>query len=56
MVVYYHEAMCHAEKLFHYLQCQGDSEGLLNQDMTIFTVFSKCLVICNQTWFDNTAS
>ena len=25
MVVYYHEAICHAEKLVHYLECQGHS-------------------------------
>ena len=36
MVVYYYEAMCHAEKLVHCLQCQGDSKGLYNQNMTIF--------------------
>ena len=39
MLVYYHEAMCHAKKLVHYLQCQGHSEGLYNQNMTIFTIF-----------------
>ena len=43
MVVYYHEAMCHAEKLVHHLQCQGHSKGLYNQNMTIFTVSSKVL-------------
>ena len=44
MVVYYHEAMCHAEKLVHYRQSQGHSEGLYNQNMTIFTISSKLLV------------
>ena len=44
MVVYYYEAMCHAETLVHYLQCQGHSEGLYNQHVTIFTIFSKLLV------------
>ena len=38
MVVYYCEAMCHAEKLVHYLQCQGHSKGLCNQNMTLFTI------------------
>ena len=38
-MVYYHEVMCHAEKLVHYLQPQGNSEGLYNQNMTIFTIF-----------------
>ena len=41
MVMYYHEAICHAEKLVHYLQYQGRSEGLCNQTLTIFTIFSK---------------
>ena len=36
MVVYYHKAMCHVEKLVHYLQCQGHSKGLYNQNITIF--------------------
>ena len=44
MVVYYHESMCHAEKLVHYLQCQGHSKDLYNQNMTIFTMSSKLLV------------
>ena len=44
MVVYYHEAVCHAEKLVHYFQCQGHSEGLHNQNMTISVVSSKLLV------------
>ena len=44
MMVYYHEAMCHAEKLVHYLQCQGHSEGSYNQNLTSFTVSSKLLV------------
>ena len=44
MVVYYHEVMCCAEKLVHYLQCQSLSEGLYNQNMTIFTISSKLLV------------
>ena len=32
MVVYCHEAECHAEKLVHSLQCQGHSEGLYNKN------------------------
>ena len=44
MMVYYHEAMCHVEKIVHYLQCQGHSKGLYNQNMTIFTISSKLLV------------
>ena len=41
MVVYYHEAMCHAEKLVHCLQCEGHSMGLFDQNMTIFTISAK---------------
>ena len=41
MVVYYHEAMCHTEKLVHYLKCQGHSEGLYNQNTTISVVSSE---------------
>ena len=32
------------KKMVHYRQCQGHSEGLYNQNMTIFTIFSKLLV------------
>ena len=44
MVGYYHEATYRAEKLVHYLQCQGHSEGLYNQNMTIFTISYELLV------------
>ena len=46
MVVYYHEAECHEQKLVHYLYCEGHSEGLYKQNMTIdFTVsYFKLLV------------
>ena len=44
MVVYYHEAMCHAGKFVHYLQGLGHSKGLYDQNMTIFTILSKLLV------------
>ena len=44
MVVYYHEVGCQAEKLVHNRQCQGHSEGLYNQNMTISTISSKLLV------------
>ena len=43
MVVYF-EAMCHAEKLVHYFECQSGSEGLYDQNMTIFVVSSTLLV------------
>ena len=44
MVVYHYEANCQAEKVVHYRQCQGHSEGLYNQNMTISTISSKLLV------------
>ena len=43
MIVYYYEAMCHAEKLVHYLQYQGHSKGLNKQNMTTSTMSSKLL-------------
>ena len=33
-----------AEKLVHCIQCQGHSEGLYDQNMTISVVSSKLLV------------
>ena len=44
MVVYYHEAICLAEKLVHYLQCQGHSESVYNQNWTVFTISAKLLI------------
>ena len=44
IVVYYHEAVCLAEKLIHYLQCQGHSGDLRDQNMTIFDILSELLV------------
>ena len=41
MVVDYHEAGCHAERLVHCLPCQGHREGLYIQNRTIFTISSK---------------
>ena len=35
---------CHAEKVVHSVQCQGHSEGLHNQNVTISVVSSKLLV------------
>ena len=44
MVVQHHKPECHAGKLGHCVQCQGHSEGLYNQNMTISVVSSKLLV------------
>ena len=41
MMVYYHEAMCLAEKLVHYRQCQGHSKGLYDKNLTVVTISSK---------------
>ena len=38
---YYHESTCHADKLVHYLQCQGHNEGLHNQNMINSDVVSS---------------
>ena len=34
MVMYYHKAKCHAEKLVHYLPGEGHSKGSHNQNIT----------------------
>ena len=44
MVMQHHEPECPAEKLVICLQCQGHSEGLYNQNMTVSTISSKLLV------------
>ena len=44
MVVQHHKPKCHAEKLVHCFQCQGHSEGLCYQNMTISVVSSEMLV------------
>ena len=57
-VLYHHQLRGgHAEekKMVHYLQCQGHSEGLYNQIMTIFAISSRLLVRLQQTWFHSTA-
>ena len=40
------------QKMVHYRQCQGHSEGLCNQNMIIFTTSSKLLVCLqpNSVW------
>ena len=41
MIMQHHKPECHTEKLVHCVQCQGHSEGLCNQKMTISVVSSK---------------
>ena len=43
MVVYFHRATCHVEKMVHYLQCQGHSKSLNKQNITISIISSKLL-------------
>ena len=40
----HHKTDCHAEELVHCVQCQGHSEGLYNQIMTISVLSSELLV------------
>ena len=44
MVRQHHKQEYQAEILVHCLQCQGDSEGLYNQNMIISAVSSKVLI------------
>ena len=48
MVVYYHEAVCYAEKLVQYFQCLRHSEGLDNQNMTLIS--SHLSLNCKGCW------
>ena len=55
-VLYYHKALCRAEKLVHYLQCQGHREGIcVIKIWLILLHLLKSWSVCNQNWFDNTA-
>ena len=44
LIVHYHKPECFIEKLDYCVQCQGHSEGLYNQSMTISVVSTKQLV------------
>ena len=44
MVVYFYKAECQAEKIGHYLQSQGHSQDLCNQNKTISIISSRLLV------------
>ena len=44
MGMQHYKPECPAEKLVHYVQCQGHSEHLYNQTMVISAVSSKLLV------------
>ena len=48
ILVYYYEAVYPVEKSVQYLQCQGHSKGLYNQNMIISVVSSKLLVSLQQ--------
>ena len=49
VIMQHHKPNCHAEKLFHCVQCQGHSEGSYYQNMTISVVSSK-LLVCLQPY------
>ena len=53
MVLYYYEVECRAEKLVH---CQGHSEGFYIKIWLFLLYLLNCWFVCNQTWFDSTAS
>ena len=44
MVVYFYKAECQVEKNGHYLQSQGHSQDLCNQNKTISIISSRLLV------------
>ena len=44
MVIQHYKPERHAEELVHCVQCQGQSKGLYNQNMTISVVSSNPLV------------
>ena len=48
MVVYHHEAMCHAGELVYYPECQGHSKGLYNQNMTFYCIFLAAGLFSNK--------
>ena len=50
MVMYYQVMKCYAEKLFCYLQGQGHSEGVCNQNMTVSTIYFKRESVCVCVW------
>ena len=57
IMLYYHEAKCHAEKLVHYLHGQGHSEGLNTSKILLCPLYLlNCRSVCYQTWFGSIAS
>ena len=44
-MVHCQEVMCHAETLVHFLQCQGHSKGLINQNAVPFATRLSLLVL-----------
>ena len=44
MFMQHQEPECHAEKLVHCFQCEGHSDGLYNENMTISTIILKLML------------
>ena len=44
MVIQHHKPECLAEKLVHFVQCQGHSEGLYGQNMNICLDYNALVV------------
>ena len=43
VLMQHHKPECRAETVVHCVQCQGHSEGLCNQNLTVSTLTSKLL-------------
>ena len=56
IVMQHHNLKCHAEKLVHCVPCQCHSKGFYNWNISISVVFLNSWSVCNQIWFDSTAS
>ena len=56
MMVYYHEMVCHAEKLDHCLNVKVTVRAYIIKNGLSLLYLLNCWSVCNQTWFDSTAS
>ena len=56
MVVYYHEAMCLAENWFTIFNVEVTMRAYIIKIWLLLLYLLNCCSICNQTWFDSTAS
>ena len=59
MLVHYPKLVYHVKDLGCYLQGQGHSEGLSNQNMTVLAISSELMIFFlqpNLTWWQSTIS